>query len=299
MAIVPSLIEQLHHPILDEKQIELYVKREDLIHSEIMGNKWRKLKYNLEEAKTKNADSIVTLGGAFSNHIYALAAAGNIFDIKTVGIIRGEELTANSNATLQFAASKGMELRFVERSTYTSYRQNPEKLGIDYPNSYLLPEGGTNKLAVDGCKELVQEITIPFDVIALPIGTGGTFCGVLDGVNESQTVLGISSLKGNFIKEDIQHLMTNFRINKSNYQIETNYHFGGYGKIKPELIDFINWFKEIFNIPLDPIYTGKCFFAVWDMINSGKFEKNIKIILLHTGGLQGISGFNRKKRIII
>ncbi len=299
MARLPSPIEELSHPILEKKEIKLFVKRDDLIHKEIMGNKWRKLKYNLQEAKNNGASTILTLGGAFSNHIYSTAAAGEEYGLRTIGLIRGDELSPESNETLRFASAKGMELEFVERSTYSKLRENPENLKKKYPGCYILPEGGTNELAIKGCKELVDEIDMDFDVIALPIGTGGTFCGVLAGVSGSQNVIGISSLKGDFIVDEMEKLIDRFQVKNKNFAINTDFHFGGYGKTNKELIEFINWFKEVFAISLDPIYTGKSFFAVWNMINSDKFEKNLKIILLHTGGLQGILGFNRKNKIII
>lgn len=299
MVKLPSPTQELIHPILDEKGIQLFVKRDDLVHEEIMGNKWRKLKYNLEEATTLQKKSILTFGGAFSNHIYATAAAGLEFGFKTIGIIRGDELHSESNETLRFASDKGMELHFVDRATYRRYRENHESIASSYPDSYILPEGGTNELAIKGCKEIVREIPTDFDIIALPVGTGGTFSGVLAGVNSRQHVVGVSSLKGVFMENEVRRLLTRYQINNPNYQLETGFHFGGYGKTTGQLIDFINWFKEEFSISLDPIYTGKCFFAVWDMINNDKFEKNIKIVLLHTGGLQGILGINRKNQIII
>ncbi len=295
---LPSPLEEIHHELLDEKKIRLFVKRDDLIHLEIMGNKWRKLKYNLEEARRTGFDTLVTFGGAYSNHIAATASAGYLNGFRTIGIIRGEELSINSNPTLEFASSKGMELRFVERSIYRQYRDDLSQFpGVQ--NAYVIPEGGTNKYAVKGCREIVEEIGEDFDMIVTPIGTGGTFCGLLDGVMEDQIVLGISALKGDFMKMELEALLDRFGIDKINYQINTAYHFGGYAKTNHELIEFINWFKENFNIPLDPIYTAKSFFAVWDMIKSDKFEENLRIVLLHTGGLQGILGFNRKKRNII
>lgn len=290
MVNLPSPIEELHHPILEENRITLYVKRDDLIHPQIMGNKWRKLKFNLVEAKSQNKESLLTLGGAFSNHIYATAAAGELLGLKTIGIIRGDELSASSNTTLKFAASKGMELKFMSREMYRGLREDPTELYKRYPDSYFLPEGGTNQHAIQGCTEMVAEIEVDFDLIALPIGTGGTFCGVLAGVTPSQHVLGISSLKGDFIKQEIKGLMNKFQIDNPNFQINCNYHFGGYAKTARPLIDFIDWFKETFGIELDPIYTGKTFFAVWDMIKSQKFEENLRIVLLHTGGLRPVEG---------
>ena len=299
MQLPPSPIIEIHDPLLTEKSIQLFVKRDDLVHPSIIGNKWRKLKYNILEAKQQKKKSILTMGGAFSNHIHATAAAGKEFGFKTIGIIRGEELDSSSNETLAFARQMGMELSFVDRKSFKSFRKNPHQLIQSYPESYFLPEGGTNTHAIEGCKEIVKEIEIDFDVIAAPIGTGGTLCGLVNGVKDHQSVLGISSLKGEFIKDEIEALKNEFRISKENYQVLTNYHFGGYGKTNQQLIDFINWFKENFSMQLDPIYTGKCFFAVWDMIKRNKFENNLKIVILHTGGLQGIEGFNRKNENII
>ena len=284
---------------MSEKQIQLFVKRDDLIHREIMGNKWRKLRYNLEEMKRNSIDSLITMGGAYSNHIVATAAAAKELNLKAIGIIRGEELNEVSNPTLQFAHNKGMELHFVDRTKYRNLRNNPEQIKKFYPNHFFLPEGGTNELAVKGCEEIIPEISVPFDMIVTPIGTGGTFAGLTKSVRNNQEVMGISSLKGDFIFNEISELLKELNIRNKKYSIINDYHFGGYGKVNGELIDYINWFKENFDIPLDPIYTGKSFFGVWDMIKTDKFEKNLKIVLLHTGGLQGIKGFNRKNENII
>ena len=299
MVNLPTPIQQISHPLLEEKQIHLYVKRDDLVHPEIMGNKWRKLKYNLEEMKGNKQNSLVTMGGAYSNHIAATAAAAREHKIKAIGIIRGDELSADSNPTLRFAHSKGMQLHFVNRERFRDFRENLGLIKEEYPDHYFLPEGGTNELAVKGCTEIINEITIPFDIIVTPIGTGGTFAGLVKSASERQKVAGISSLKGDFISSEMSLLLQKMNIKSKNYSIITGYHFGGYGKTNTELIDFINWFKENFDIPLDPIYTGKSFFGVWDMIKTDKFEKNLKIVLLHTGGLQGIKGFNRKNENII
>lgn len=299
MARLPTPLQELSHELLEEKGIKLYVKRDDLIHAEIMGNKWRKLKYNLKSMADQNLKSLVTMGGAFSNHIVATAVAAKENNLASVGIIRGDELNETSNSTLQTAHDCGMKFEFVDRSTFRAWRENPNQLKAKYPNHYFLPEGGTNELAIKGCEEILPEIEAIFDVAVTPIGTGGTFAGLLKSAKNHQKILGISSLKGAFIHQETQNLLKKYRIDKTNYQVIDRYHFGGYGKTKPELIDFINWFKENFSVALDPIYTGKAFFAVWDMIKSDKFEKNLKIVILHTGGLQGIEGFNRKNENII
>ena len=299
MIKVPTPLQQLHHALLKEKGITIHVKRDDLTHPEVMGNKWRKLKYNLQEALHQDRKTLITMGGAFSNHIAATAAAAHQAGLKAIGVIRGEELNAESNATLQFASEKGMELQFVSRTTYRWLRENPEELMATHPKGYFLPEGGTNNLAIKGCKEIIEEIRTDFDLIVCPIGTGGTFCGLAASLSTNQQLLGISALKGEFVPHELNKLAMSYGISFQNCTINTEYHHGGYAKTTPELIDFINWFKEIFDIQLDPVYTGKSFFGVWDMVKKNKFEKNLRIVLLHTGGLQGIAGYNRRNQIII
>ncbi|MEQ9466743.1 MAG: pyridoxal-phosphate dependent enzyme [Ekhidna sp.] len=299
MVHLPTPTHEISHPLLHEKQIRLFVKRDDLIHQEIMGNKWRKLKYNLEEMKSRGLKSLVTLGGAYSNHIAAVAAAAHDYCLESIGIIRGDELHEASNPTLAFVHAKGMKLEFVDRPTYRAWRDNPAGILEKFPNSYFLPEGGTNRLAIKGCEEIIQEINESFDILVTPVGTGGTMAGLVGSARVDHKIIGISSLKGDFVHKSFKKLLTGNHIKGNNYEIIDHYHFGGYGKTRPELIDFINWFKENFSIQLDPIYTGKSFFGVWDMIKTDKFEKNLKIVLLHTGGLQGIEGFNRKNENII
>lgn len=299
MAGLPTPLQEISHPLLKEKAIELYVKRDDLIHPLIMGNKWRKLKYNLDQIRKQKKNAIVTMGGAFSNHIAATAAFAKENDLNAIGIIRGDELNKSSNPTLQFAHKNGMQLEFVDRETFREWRTNPDGLKAKYKNHYFLPEGGTNEFAITGCTEIIPEVEQPFDVLVTPIGTGGTFAGLLKSASKNQRIIGVSSLKGKFIHREIEQLLQKHQINNRNYEIIDSYHFGGYGKTSPDLIDFINWFKENFAVSLDPIYTGKAFFAVWDMIKSNKFENNLKIVILHTGGLQGIEGFNRKNENII
>ncbi|MFK7953464.1 MAG: 1-aminocyclopropane-1-carboxylate deaminase/D-cysteine desulfhydrase [Ekhidna sp.] len=297
MVQLPTPIQELSDPLFKEKSLRIFVKREDLLHAEIMGNKWRKLKYNLIEAKKQGFSTILTFGGAYSNHIAATAAACKESGFKSIGIIRGDELNENSNPTLQFATKKGMELHFKDRNEYRRLRDDPYQIKEEFPKSYILPEGGTNSLAIKGCSEILIEDKELYDIIVCPIGTGGTVTGIIKSASKNQIVLGISSLKGDFIKEEING-MINFPI-FGNYEVNTQYHFGGYAKTTSELIEFMNLFKEKHGIQLEPIYTGKTFFAVWDMIKHDKFDKNQRIMLIHTGGLQGIEGFNRKNGNII
>lgn len=272
---------------------QLFVKPEYLIHPFISGNKYRKLKFNLHKAKELEKDTILTFGGAYSNHIAATACAGKFYNFKTIGVIRGDELKnkIESNPTLKFAKACGMQFKFVSREAYRQ-KSDPgfiEKLKVDYGDFYLIPEGGTNPLAVKGCEEILNDDDMVFDFICCCIGTGGTISGLINSSKTHQKILGFPALKGDFIREDIRKFAK-----KDNWDIITDYHFGGYGKIKPELITFINDFKKKYNIPLDPVYTGKMMFGIFDLMEQQFFPKGAKILAIHTGGLQGIDGMNIK-----
>ncbi len=271
----------------------LVLKREDLLHPFVSGNKFRKLKYNLKAAQEQNHDTLLTFGGAFSNHIAAVAAAGKELDFKTIGIIRGDELKdkISENPTLSFAIDCGMQLHFISREAYR-HKEEPEfinKLKQQFGNFYLLPEGGTNALAVKGCEEILSHENDSFDYICVPVGTGGTMAGLVKASNENQQVIGFSSLKGTFHASEIEK-----HTSKNNFDITDDYCFGGYGKIDMDLIRFINEFKEKTNIPLDPVYTGKMMFGIMDLLKKGHFKENSRIFAVHTGGLQGIAGMNQK-----
>ena len=275
------------------KNVELFIKREDKLHPHISGNKYRKLKYNLIAAKEQKRDSLLTFGGAYSNHIAAIAAVGMEFGFKTIGIIRGEELInkISDNPTLSFAQQCGMQLKFVSRSAYRD-KNDPSFLTVlenEFGNFYKLPEGGTNDLAIKGCEEILTEKDNNFDFVCVSVGTGGTISGLINTVRPHQKVLGFPALKGDFLREEIRSFTA-----KDNWQLILDYHFGGYGKINTDLITFINQFKEETGIPLDPIYTGKLLFGLVDLISSNYFKKGSKILAIHTGGLQGIRGMNMK-----
>ena len=272
-------------------EITLAIKREDLIHPFVSGNKYRKLKYNLLEAKTQNKRQVLTFGGAFSNHIAAVAAAGKEAGLQTIGIIRGEELAAksNENPTLRFAQECGMQLEFVSRETYR-VKNNPdfvEKLRENFGDFYLLPEGGTNNLAVKGCEEILTDADAGFDYICCAVGTGGTISGLINSAQPHQRVLGFPALKGDFLKAEIRKFA-----HRDNWDLISDYFFGGYAKVNADLIEFMNGFYKENAIPLDPIYTGKMVFGVMDLIQKGYFPKASKILMIHTGGIQGISGMN-------
>ena len=273
--------------------ISVSIKREDLIHPFVSGNKFRKLKYNLLQAKTENKDTLLTFGGAYSNHIAALAFAGQENGFRTIGIIRGDELESKitENPTLQFAQNCGMEFKFVSREEYRNKQEKVflENLKSTYGNFYLIPEGGTNELAIKGCQEILTPADSQFDYICCSVGTGGTILGIINSALPHQKVLGFPALKGDFLKDEIRIFAQN-----NNWELITDYHFGGYGKIKEELIAFINQFYQENKIPLDPIYTGKMVFGVMNMIATNHFPSHSKILLIHTGGIQGIQGMNLK-----
>jgi 1-aminocyclopropane-1-carboxylate deaminase len=288
---VSSLNQPL--PIYFPKGISVVIKREDLIHPFVSGNKYRKLKYNLRQAKAEKQTTLLTFGGAFSNHIAAVAYAGKENGFETIGVIRGEELATKieSNPTLKFAQECGMQFEFVSREAYRLkteaffLKQLEQKFG----SFYLVPEGGTNALAIQGCEEILTEEDAVFDYISCAIGTGGTISGIINSTLSHQKVLGFPALKGDFLQEEIRNFVQN-----ENWELIPDYHFGGYGKVNAELIDCINRFLEETQIPLDPVYTGKMVFGIMDLIEKNYFPENAKILVIHTGGLQGIQGMNLK-----
>ncbi len=284
-------LQEITDPLLEEKSLRVFVKREDLIHEKISGNKWRKLVYNLQYAKAKQFSTLVTFGGAFSNHIAATAAAGKEFGFKTIGVIRGEEYLP-LNSTLHYASACGMEFRYVNRSAYRekSSKEFQEKYLSDIQDYYLIPEGGTNELAVQGCEEILADMELDFDVVCCACGTGGTISGLINSLKPHQKAIGFPALKGaGFLAEEIDKYVKN-----SQWSLNLDYHFGGYAKVNENLIDFVNRFKVKHKIPLDPIYTGKMMFGLWDLIEKDYFRRGSTIIVVHTGGLQGIVGINER-----
>lgn len=275
-----------------ERNIEVYIKREDLIHPFVSGNKFRKLKYNLVQAKKQNVSTLLTFGGAFSNHIAAVAAAGKLQGFKTIGIIRGDELAdkVENNPTLKFASENGMQLEFISREMYRNKTDEAFLYSLEqkYEDFYLIPEGGTNELAVKGCTEILTEEDIIFDFVACAVGTGGTISGIIKSAAPNQQVLGFPALKGDFLQNEIRNFVT-----KSNWQLIKGFEFGGYGKITNDLVAFMNVFYAETQILLDPIYTAKMVFGVKRLINEGFFTNNSKILVVHTGGIQGIEGMNK------
>jgi 1-aminocyclopropane-1-carboxylate deaminase len=273
--------------------VSLAIKREDLLHPIISGNKYRKLKYTIAHVLEISQKCMLTFGGAYSNHIAAVAAAGKLNNIKTIGIIRGEELAGlyMQNPTLRFAQEQGMLLVFVSRAQY-ALKETPaflKTLHDNYGDFYTVPEGGTNDLAIKGCAEILTPKDDQYDYICLCTGTGGTLAGVVSSLKEHQKAIGFSALKGTFQDQVVSKYTSN-----TNYSITDAYCFGGYAKVDITLIDFINTFKQIHGIGLDPVYTGKLLYGVFDLIKKDYFSKNSRILALHTGGMQGVAGMNLK-----
>jgi 1-aminocyclopropane-1-carboxylate deaminase len=281
-----SPVQQLQAAIFERAGIHVIVKREDLNHSFVTGNKWWKLKYNLAQAQQENHKTLLTFGGAFSNHIYATAAAAHELGFKSIGIIRGEENTSLGK-TLMFAREKGMQLHFVSRDDYRKKAEKnfTEVLHHQFGSFYLIPEGGTNELAIKGVEEFAKNLKseIAFDYICCACGTGGTLAGLVKALPERK-VIGFSSLKGDFLSKEMQKLIG---FDYSNWNIQNTYHFGGYAKSTPELLLFIRSFEQEFGVPLEQVYTAKMFFGLFDLIQTGFFKRGSTILALHTGGLQG------------
>ena len=281
---------------------KFYMKRLDLIHPLINGNKWFKMKYNLLEAEEKGFNTLLTFGGAYSNHIHATAAAGKQFGLKTIGIIRGEEHLP-LNPTLQFASEYGMTLHYVSRGEYRNKhtKEFQEKLINEFGNVYIVPEGGTNTLALKGCSGIPGLIENEYDYLCVACGTSGTFSGLAVGLDGGKHLLGFSVLKGGeFLIDQSNELIKQYNGKKySNTQINLDYHFGGYAKITRGLIEFINEFEKLNGIPLDPVYTGKMMYGIYDLYRNGFFKEGEAIVALHTGGLQGTAGMQKKIKKVL
>ena len=286
----PSILTKIVDPLLSQYQIELWMKRDDLLHPVISGNKWRKLKYSLDHALSSGADTIISMGGAYSNHLHALAYAGKALGLKTTGIIRGGQ-PGKLTPTLSDMHNWGMKLKFVSRSDYRLLRQYKgchDLPGLK-PQQYWLPEGGAQTLALKGVAELVEEIDVLYDILCAPCGTGATLAGIIDAVPDPVSVIGFAALKNaEFLQTDVESLLPR---PCSNWQINQDYHFGGFAKTNAELMTFIADFEFKTGIPLEPVYTGKMMYALYDLIAKQTFKPGQRIIAVHTGGLQGKRGF--------
>lgn len=278
------------------KSVSITVRRDDLLHKDISGNKFRKLKYNIEHANMINAKGVLTFGGAFSNHIAATAAAGSLYSINTIGVIRGQEWEhkITTNPTLSFAQNKGMNFYFTTRDEYKRRHTSDyiEELQNKYPGYYVVPEGGSNNLAILGCQEIIDPtIDSKYNYICCAVGTGATISGIANLLMPQQKAIGFVALNDFSIIDQI-NVWSNNRV--CDLELNFNYNLGAYAKINNQLVQFINDFFNKFEIPLDPIYTGKMFYGIFDMIDKNIIEPYSKILAIHTGGLQGIQGINEK-----
>jgi len=282
----PSVLTQLLDPLFKEKEIELWVKRDDLIHPIISGNKWRKLKYILDHALTLGADSIISMGGAYSNHLHALAFAGKQLNLKTLAYIRGER-PKNFSPTLKDLQLWGMELRFVSRTEYRElrgYKSHDSLPGLD-KGQYWLPEGGATELALKGVAEIISEINLDYDILCVPCGTGATLAGLIKANTAENMIYGFSALKGgDFLFQDVEKLL---KQQTTNWTVQLDYHFGGFAKTNNELKLFMQHFLSQHAIELEPVYTAKMFYALYDLIQQDQFKPGQRLIAIHTGGLQG------------
>lgn len=289
--IVPTqpLIDEVTH----RHRVSLFLKREDLNHAEIMGNKLRKLKYNIIEAKKQAVPTLLSFGGAYSNHILALSAAGRLFNMPTIGVIRGEELAAQAlNPVLDQAKQNGMTLHFVSRQQYKLKNEAHfiDQLQQKFGPYYAIPEGGSNALGVKGAAEILDKLDDQYDVVICACGTGGTLAGLIKAVHDNRLetrLLGISVLKDNGCqRDDIVRMLPQGVADQVEWQLNTAYHCGGYAKVSSELLSFMHQFRSNHATELDTIYTGKMMYGVYQLIQAGYFTEDSKILLIHTGGTQ-------------
>jgi 1-aminocyclopropane-1-carboxylate deaminase len=283
---LPSALTELSDDRLGSRGVKMMLKRDDLIHPELPGNKWRKLKYNLSAAKASGHETLLTFGGAYSNHIRATAAAGHYGGFRTIGVIRGEEHLP-LNPSLAYARSRGMELTYLDRTTYRASRNAEvvERLRQRFGDFYLLPEGGSNAEAVLGCSELAMEIVEDFDILACPVGTGGTLAGVASGLGPGQSAVGFAVLKGGgFLTGEVQRLQRlAFGRLSENWRIDCDFHFGGYARRTPDLDEFIEDFRNRHGILLDWVYVAKMMFGLFELVRRGEFSSGTRIIAVITG----------------
>jgi 1-aminocyclopropane-1-carboxylate deaminase len=276
------------------------IKRDDLIDPVISGNKWRKLKYNIEKVKQEKYNGILTFGGAFSNHLIATAQAAHDNRIDAVGIVRGDELNANSNETLRSCEELGMQLVFISRDDYKRRHEKEylSRLNVKFPNLLMVPEGGANFYGAIGCQEIISTMSQRYDHIYLAAGTGTTAAGMLSAIGSETTLHAVSALKGDFLEADIRKLLWSIVGDDEhatslmkNLDLNTSSHCGGYGKTTNELFDIIRSFHKQTQIALEPIYTGKVLFAMIEDIKSGIIKSDQNVLMIHTGGLQGGKSF--------
>lgn len=282
-----SPVHQIRNNLFDEQGLKVFIKRDDLIHPIISGNKWRKLKYLLKDAQAQRKIHLVTFGGAYSNHLLATAAAAARFGFKSTGIVRGEEV---SNDTLFLCRLHGMNLIFTDRESYRDKHAVFAKYFADDSNTYFIDEGGASPLGAQGCGELVNELTETYDHVFCACGTGTTAAGIINGLTEHDLLTkfhGVPVLKGGeFLIDEIKPML----LKSADYQLHTQYHFGGYAKTTPGLIQFVKDFAASTGILIEPIYTGKMLYALYDLAAKKYFQPGSSILAVHTGGIWGLLG---------
>lgn len=289
---LPSPLEKILHPLFASKKVEVYIKRDDLIHPIVSGNKWRKLKYNFEAFRSSAKSGIITLGGAYSNHLVASAEACWQQDIPLLAIVRGEQV---SNDSLDFCRAKGMRIEFISRSDYRTIRENglPREMLEKYPDFHFIPEGGSNLEGIRGCQEILSEVKEHFDLVFCPVGSGTTLCGLISGP-KGAGIVGVSSLNGGFMEKEIAHMLSKYNLAQVNpWSVSSDFHFGGFAKVTQDLVDFTRSFKEVSGIQLDYIYSAKMVYGLCEMLRSGEIPQGTKLLLIHTGGLQGNASFEK------
>lgn len=295
-ALLPSPLQAVSHPLLNAHDVQLWCKRDDLIHPAISGNKWRKLKYHLRYAEEQGKRHLLSFGGAYSNHIHALAAAGCQSGLRTTGIIRGEP-EAVSNATLSAAKGWGMDLIFVDRQSYRR-RQDPAWLAqFEDEETLIVPEGGSSPLAIPGVAELVDEVPFSPDLWVLPCASGGTLAGLIAGKREPEQILAIAVLKGgSFIADEVRRLHP-AAADTPGWRIALDHHDGGYAKFTPALWQWVQSFSAETGLPLEPIYSGKAMWGLFRELAAGRIPRGSKIVFIHTGGMQGLAGLREQGRL--
>ena len=292
---IPSKITNITSNFLEQKSVNIFLKRDDLIHNIVSGNKWRKLKYNFEVAHSEGYRTILSFGGAYSNHLHALSYAAHINGFNSIGVIRGEK-HKNINSTLSFCQDYNMLLHYIKRHDYRLNKYSEKfksSLKEKFGDFFLIPEGGNNLLGVKGCEEILQEVDITYDYVCCPVGSGCTISGLIRSMNQNTHLLGFCPFsKVEEQRDSIISFCSHMPLD--NWELIPDYEFGGFGKINSNLIKFVRQFKIDYSIELDLLYMGKLFYFLFDLINKGCFRKKSRILILHTGGLQGLNGFNFK-----
>ncbi|MEH6346658.1 MAG: pyridoxal-phosphate dependent enzyme [Bermanella sp.] len=284
-------IESFHHPLLSQCGVRVDVKRDDLIHPVVSGNKLYKLHFNLVEFERSKMKTLVTFGGAYSNHLHAVACVGKELGVPTVGIVRGEQLLP-LNPTLKDCVAWGMTLEPVSRTLYRQKNNSEQVQDIisKYESVYLVPEGGGNLLGVQGAALMLDGVQQDdYDVIAVASGTGATVAGLISASEPNINVIGFATLKGaTWMVDEVEGFLEQLSCSKSNWQINCDYHFGGYGKKNNELSAFVDEISRSYGLDLEPVYTGKAFYGVLDLIARGVIKENSRVLFIHSGGLQGM-----------